>query len=476
MVAASVVPAVVMRTYAPLPKRCGLGDARLDRRVNTLVEQFSGQPNCTIPQATENRNDMDAAYQFFANSRVTPDGVLNTFLPQTQPLIRAQARILVVQDTTDCNYDSLEGTRGLGYTDGADVSGLMVHSALALTPEGVPLGLLTQQIWTRDPKDKGRHKARHRRAAADKESYRWTDHARAARQVVPPEVQVLHVADRDGDIYDWFAAPRPNNAHLLVRVAQMHRIVVTGPEGTEAHLSDVVAAPKPLGTCPLTVPRADGRPEREASLEVRVAAVRVIAPRHAKGRKTLPAVEVWVLEAREPNPPAGAEAVCWCLVTTQRITTLEEVTQALREYALRWRIERFHFVLKSGCQVEQLQLETADRLSNAVAVYSQVAVRLLRLTYRARVAPQTPVQQEFTPDEVAVLNHARQQQDRNARVHVATLQEAVRVIARLGGHLGRKGDGPPGVKTLWRGLRRLHDLVIGKNINNTNNTRNSRNE
>ena len=310
-----VVPEVVMRTYAPLPQRCGLGDTRLQRRVRRMVEQFSDQPNCTIPQATDNRNDMDATYNFFANARVSHDAILNSFLPPTQQLIRAQSRILIIQDTTDCNYDALEDTVGLGYTDGADVRGLMVHCSLALTPEG-----------------------------------------------------------------------------------------------------------------------------------------------------------------REQNPPAGVEAVCWCLVTTQPIATLEEAIQALREYALRWRIERFHFVLKSGCQVEQLQLETADRLSNAVAVFSQVAVRLLRLTYLARVASQPPVQDEFTPDEVAVLNHCRQLQEKNQQVQVATIQEAVRVIARLGGHLGRKGDGPPGAKTLWRGLRRLHDFVIGRNINKTSATGNTRNE
>ena len=137
---APVVSEVAMRTYAPLPARCGLGDVRLQRRVDRMVEQFSDQPNATIPQATENRNDMDAAYSFFANTRVTHGGVLNSFLEPSQQLIREQSRILVIQDTTDCNYDSLEGTLGLGYTDGADVLGLMVHSSLALKPRGCRWG------------------------------------------------------------------------------------------------------------------------------------------------------------------------------------------------------------------------------------------------------------------------------------------------------------------------------------------------
>ena len=464
-----------MQTYAPLPKTCHLGDVRLERRVNRMVEQFSEQPNCTIPQATENRNDMDAAYNFFANQKVSHGGVLNCFLPQTKQLIQGLSRVLVIQDTTDCNYDSLENTVDLGYTDGADVLGLLVHSSLAITPEGLPLGLLTQQIWRRDPKDKGRTKKRRSRAAKDKESYRWADHAKAAGQALPPEVEVLHVADREGDVYDWLSAPRPSNAHVLVRVAQSRRIVVAGPDGKEGKLAEVIGAQTPLGEYQLTVPRADDGPQRVALMEVRVATMQVVPPLHAKKRKQLPLVSVSVIEAVEKNPSTKTR-LCWRLVTTQSIVTLDEAIQALGEYALRWRIERFHFVLKEGCQVEQLQLETADRLSNAVAVFSQVAVRLLRLTYLARVAPATVVEQEFTADEMTVLDHCRQRQERKKQVRVVTIQEAVRVIARLGGHLGRKGDGSPGVKTLWRGLRRLHDFVVGKNIANENVTSNTRNE
>jgi hypothetical protein len=135
--------------------------------------------------------------------------------------------------------------------------------------------------------------------------------------------------------------------------------------------------------------------------------------------------------------------------------------RALQEYTIRWRIERFHYVLKQGCAVERLQLETANRLANAVAVYSQVAVRLLRLTYLARLEPQAPVEAEFTPVEVEVLEGCRQHQEKRPRARVRTIAEAVRVLARLGGHLGRKGDGPPGAKVLWRGVRSLHDRVLG---------------
>jgi hypothetical protein len=458
---ASFGEGVAVQVYSPLEEFVRPLEARLCRRLETMLEQFTAQPGCSIPQASDDRNAMDAAYLFFANEHVSPAGVVHGCLPATQQAVQQHSRVLAVQDTSDFNFSTLLRAEGLGYTAGSSVRGLLLHSTLALSPEGLPLGLLTQQIWTRDPAEKGRRRDRRTKAIQEKESYRWLDHAQAARAAIPGPTTVVHIADREGDIYEWLAAPRPTNAHLLVRAAQPHRVVVHGPDGQSGKLSEVVRAAAVLGRHSVTVPRADDRPCRQAELTLRVAAVEVQPPKHAKQRAQLRPVPVWVLEAWEENPPAGQKPLCWRLLSTEPLTTLEEVVRALREYMLRWRIERFHFVLKQGCLVEQLQLDTAERLANALAVYSQVAVRLLRLAYLARQAEPPAVTEEFTAQEVVVLESCRQEQDKNPQARVRTVAEAVRVIARLGGHLGRKGDGPPGVKVLWRGLRRLHDRVLG---------------
>lgn len=455
-----------MQIYAPLdPRTRPLPDARLHHRLHRMLDQFAAQPDCSIPQATGRRNDMDAAYAFFANTaRVDPAAIVAACRPEVLDRLGDGRRALAPQDTTELNFSGLREADGLGYTAGASVRGLLLHSTLLVRPDGLPLGLLSQQVWARDPAQMGQARDRRPRAAAAKESFRWRDHAQAARAAVPPGVTVVHVADREGDIYDWLAAPRPAATHLLIRVAQAHRVVVHGPEGAAGALSAVVRARPPLNTLEVEVPRADDRPARRAVLTLRVAAVQVPPPKNATGRARLHPVAVWVIGAVEEHPPAGQKAVCWRLVTTEPVTTLAEATRAVREYVLRWRVERFHYVLKQGCAVERLQLDTAERLANAVAVYSQVAVRLLRLTYLARVAPATPVEQEFTADEVEVLLGYRRQQETGSAARVETIAEAVRVIARLGGHLGRKGDGPPGAKVLWRGLRSLHDRVQGFRI------------
>jgi hypothetical protein len=434
-----------------------------------MVDTFADQTERSIPQATGNRRDMDAAYAFFQNRRVAPESILASSLPQTLQRLGTARRVLAVQDGSDFNFSGLRKTSGLGYTDGPGGRGLKVHTTLAVDAAGLPVGLLTQQLWARDPRRKGQTRQRRQRDAADKESYRWQDHAAAARAVVPAEVTLIHVADREGDIYNWLAAPRPAHTHLLVRVAQAHRMVVQAEGGPRGPLAERVRAATPWGQHTLTVPRGDDKPSRQATLTVRVAAVQVEPPRNAPQRSRLPRAPVWAIEAYEETPPAGTPPVCWRLLTTEPIPTWEEALRALREYALRWRIERLHYVLKSGCRVEQLQLETAERLANALAVYSQVAARVLRLTYLARLQPQWPASVEFSAEERSVLEGSQREHRRGRPAGpLQTVAEAVAAVARLGGHLGRKGDGPPGAKVLWRGLQALHDRVLGFRIGKAN--------
>lgn len=191
---------------------------------------------------------------------------------------------------------------------------------------------------------------------------------------------------------------------------------------------------------------------------MRFTSVMVHPPRNRRGRSKLPAVAVNLVLVQEEATPAGEKPVQWLLLTTLPVKTLSDARRCILWYSYRWRIERYHFVLKSGCQVEELQLETAERLENALATYCIVAWRLLWLTYKSRRTPEAPC-------TVALETH--EWQALYCTIHRApvppeeppTLQEAVRWIAQLGGFLGRKSDGQPGVKTIWRGLRRLHDIA-----------------
>jgi hypothetical protein len=165
-----------------------------------------------------------------------------------------------------------------------------------------------------------------------------------------------------------------------------------------------------------------------------------------------------VVWAVEEVPPSGEKAISWLLLTTLEVACFEQASRCLRWYSYRWLIERYHYTLKSGCRLEQLQLETADRLERALATYAIVAWRLLWLTYEARSHPTESIEGILPPHYwIALYCH----------IHQTTVQpqeppslvDCVRWIARLGGFLGRKSDGEPGVKTLWLGLQRVHDMA-----------------
>jgi len=199
------------------------------------------------------------------------------------------------------------------------------------------------------------------------------------------------------------------------------------------------------------------REERDVTLVVRATVLEVQPPRHGKAGEPKTPQRVWVVQAREENPPAGLpaeEAVHWVLVSTRPVAHLGEAVTLVRYYALRWRIERLHYTLKSGCQVENLQHGTAEALMKVLALYYVVAWRLLWLTYTARTQPDRPAEAVFSPPELTVLRHA-------AKKPVRTAQEAVRAVAQLAGWQGYRSAPDPGVKMLWLGLRRLTDMVAG---------------
>jgi hypothetical protein len=241
----------------------------------------------------------------------------------------------------------------------------------------------------------------------------------------------------------------------VIRCCQRHRRVSNDAYAT---LQDVVAAQKPSFTRTVSVPRKPGQRGREAVVEVRAATVTLDPAPIYRQRKALTIHAVWVYE---PSPPAGAVPLDWLLLTTLPVNTAKRCWKVVETYQLRWRIEEFHLALKSGCKVERSQLKTAERIEVLLALCCSVAVRILQLTLLARTEPATLCTEVLSEDEWQVL-WAYVQRRPVAQAHgPPTIQEAVRMLGRLGGHLGRKSDGMPGVRSLWRGWRDLQLLVDG---------------
>ena len=245
---------------------------------------------------------------------------------------------------------------------------------------------------------------------------------------------------------------------MLIRATHNRR--VRGSEGA-AYLWDSANASPVVGTLEVELKRTPKREARTAKLEVRLCSeLQILRPRHKQKNTAVEAVCVSVVLVRELGDlPPEAERVEWLLVSTKPLADFAAALSAVEAYVARWKVERYHYTLKSGCQVEKLQLEHADRIERAVALYSIVAWRLLFITYLSRMSPDLPCTVALDEDEWKVL-HRMAYPGKRLPSGPMNLRDAVRQIARLGGFLGRRSDGEPGVKVLWRGLRRLDDFVL----------------
>ena len=436
-----------------------LGDARLTQRLVRMAATFSEHPAQSIPSAHEAQwHQAKAAYRFLDNDAVDPQEILAAHRRATLRRIDAADTrlILCVQDTTHFDFTKHHATEGMGPTGAPGLRGFFLHSTLAVDPvEGLPLGLLCTQWWARPEEASGT--SRKKRPIEEKESYRWLDMLKRSTADLPDGLRAITVADREADIFEFFARARDLGQELLVR-AQHDRTVQTTDEELQGLRQAVSAAPA-LGTVTFTVPRTDKRPAREAIATLHVAAVTFRPPGHLAAPRPA-AVPVHAILVQEVDAPADQEPVRWLLLATFPVETAEQAAQCLKWYTYRWRIERLHFTLKSGGgNFERLQLETAERLWRALAIYLVVAFRVLWIDLLARSRPEDPCTIILTDDEWRAL-YCHRFKTRTPPREPPSVRTATRWIAALGGFLGRKGDGEPGVKTLWRGIDRLRDIVV----------------
>jgi hypothetical protein len=315
--------------------------------------------------------------------------------------------------------------------------------------------VLSQESWARDPATFGTAAYRRTRPVAEKESQKWLTGLQKVAEALSSGPRVVLVQDREADVFAFLAAPRPAHVELIVRVCQPRRVEVDAAVGDgPRHVLAAARQAPVVGQLQIQVPRKPGQPEREAVLDLAASAVRVKAPRRRTADVPAGSQPLWVVRATEREPPLGGKPIEWILLTTRAIDSCAATRRCVQAYALRWRVERFHYTLKQGCTVERLQFEKAHTLKNALALYSIVAWRLLWLTYTARQQPEAPATAVFPPLDLQVLEQATQ-------TPIATAREAVRAIAQLGGFPTNPSAKEPGVKVLWRGVRRLEAMVEG---------------
>jgi Transposase DNA-binding/Transposase Tn5 dimerisation domain len=431
-----------------------LGDARRTQRLLTLMGQLAARPGASLPEACGSRGQLKAAYRFFATEAIEPEDLWASHIAATYERAAAVPVVLAVQDTTELNWTAHPATSGLGPLGGPSQQGLLVHTTLAFTPERVPLGIVAQAVWARDPWTVGQRGTRKQRPIAEKESYKWLASLQAvgeARQACP-QTHWVSVGDREADVYDLFVAERPAGVDLLVRAAWDRRV-----EHPEQYLWATVGAWPVAATLTVHVPRHEGQPARQAVLSLRFGAVTLRPPRHRRAEK-LPTVTVWAVSVQEEYPPAGVEPLEWLLLTTWAVHTVDEAVERVEWYGVRFGIEVWHKVLKSGCRLETRQLEGGERLQRCLPLYSVIAWRILYATLLSRTLPDLPCTVLLALEEWQALYCAIHHTP-TPPATPPTLQQAVHWLARLGGFLERPSDGEPGVTVLWKGFQHLADLT-----------------
>lgn len=435
-----------------------LGDKRLDRRACRIIHDMSQNPTASIPEFSGDWASTKAAYEFFKNRAVAKTQLVEAQRQATLKRIERTAHqspdttVLILQDTTSFDYTGRSATAGLGILDYKYCRGFLAHSSLAVTPDQVPLGLLAQQTWIRDyPTDKPRGR---QTAIEDKESYKWLQALDDSTAHLPADVHALVVSDRESDIYEYFVHPRRANVDLLVRACQDRRV-----DEPAQRLWATLSGGPVRGLVQVEVGRRPNQPPRQAHCQVYYQQVKVRPPKNrpASLPKLAPVV-LWAVLVKELHPPEAVEPLQWLLLTTCPITGFEQAVQTIDYYACRWVVERFHFVLKSGCGVENRQLEHGERLIRFLTIANVVAWRLLWQTYLARVEGHLPCTAVLADWEWKAL-YSFIHKTTTIPEEPPTLAQVTHWLARLGGFLGRASDGSPGVKVLWRGWRRLFDIT-----------------
>lgn len=415
-----------------------LGDERLNKRLKLMAERFSSNPSASIPEACNGWSETQAAYRFFAQEDIDWRDIMAPHWKNTYARMREHKIVLCLQDTTELDFNG-QDINGLGRLSYEAQKGMYLHPTYAISVDREPLGVLDAWMWARGEKDE----------ASIKESTRWVEGYERICEMAKElsSIKFVYIADRESDILDLMIKGRDLEQPADWLVRSTHNRVVEGGN----KLWDEVMQEKVLGGISFTLRPREGQKQRKVRQEIR--SKRVSIPDRSGGY-----VELTCMIAREVDAPIGVAPLEWRLLSNREANDFNSVSELIDWYRARWEIEIFFHVFKNGCKVEALQLSTIDRLEKAFALFMIIAWRIARLMRLGRTCPDLDATLFFDEDEwkaAFILNKKKPPKT------PPTLNEVVRLTAMLGGFLARKSDGEPGVKTIWEGLKRIADFVVG---------------
>jgi hypothetical protein len=459
-----------------------LGDKRLDRRLPVIVRQLFGRPDTSPKAACGGWAEAAAAYRFFANTRVAPEKIFAPHRIATLQRIKEYGgdTILCVQDTTELQYSTHRSLKNVGNLGDRGRKGFWAHSQYIVSADGVPLGVWNSKFTIPKPRAPGWKKPkitaaqRRKMPIEEKKTFCWLEGYRISCHIAElnPGLRVISASDREGDIYDILSEwgllkkqgkPVAEWLHRCQHDRALEDEENDSPQDREQarHLRERVNGSPVLGAISFDVkakPAQGKKPARTARKVVQEIRACVVELKPPQGKERFGPISVTVISAREIDPPAGEDPIHWILVTSMEAVTLEQAAEIIGFYLVRWEIEVFHKILKSGCTVEKLQFEYPERLVACICLYMVVAWRIHFLTKLGRTCPELPCSVVFDECEWKSVVHILKGPE---AVHQEpSLGEFNQMIGQLGGHLDRKADGPPGPQTIWRGMNRMREWAL----------------
>ena len=435
-----------------------LGDVRLIRRAICIGAAMAAAPEKSLPEQMGSWSGLRAAYGMLGDRRISLEKLSTPHWQMTRVEGSRYPIVLHVHDTTELDYTRHASKAGLGPIGDGRGRGLLLHTVLAIVPEEVPqvLGVAHQQVVRRQPKPKPKP-----HYTASPEGQVWAQGAEAVGEP-PPGVRWVHVGDRGSDDFRFMHACRQQGKDFLIR-AMRNRLLDGADDAPELHkLIDHARSLPASYSYTLEMPARDNKPARTAQMRLAWAPVTIPAPsRSPEDRSHQPPIAAWIVRTWEVDaPPEIKEPIEWILITSVPTVTVEDALERVRWYTCRWLVEDYHQCLKTGCTIEKCQLDHGDDIERLLGFLGPIAARLLQLRNLARALPDVQAITYIDPLLIQMLQLRLP--------HLAgkslTLAEFWRAVAQLGGHLGRRRDGPPGWRTLWRGWTQLIALVEGAQL------------
>lgn len=453
-------------------KEFSCNDKRLDSRFIAVATDALENPSVRINQASGDWAATKGAYRLFNNSKVNSVEMFECHQNQTVDRIKKQKEVVIaIQDSTYLDFSNNSKLKGKGPigTRQQNLTGYVMHSTLAVSSQGLPLGFLTHDLWARDEfKKNGKAK---KKTLKKKESYKWVRALETVHALKLEDQEIINIADREADFYEYFEAAERLGEKIIIRARYDRKVMEEQDdldEETEEDkkgMWDFMLKQPVRFTERVEVSRnhvhikgknkSSFKERRDAEVEVRVGQVTFNPPLGSKSKAPLTYNLVFVKEVKAPEETIPLE---WMLISNLPILTDEDISKIIKYYRLRWMIEEYHKILKSGCGVENCLLEDTEAMFRYITLFSIIAWRLFWITRLQRIDPNIPCTQGVADVEwkalYCYLHRTKEPPDKTP-----TIREFIIWIARLGGFLARKGDGEPGIVTVWRGWTRLNDIV-----------------